>query len=331
MPSVALALRQHATEFLNRLKAMNRGVAIRKAFAAITRCRTGELGGVHWGCTKCERSHWVGRSCGNRHCPTCGHDKTQKWLEGQSKKLLVGVHHFLVTFTVPKELREVLRTYPRAGYEALFQASSQALTAVASKTKALQGSQLGFFGVLHTWGRDPAVYHPHVHYLVPGGGAELDSSGKVVAWKSTSINFLVNHQTLIRVYKAKLADALRAANLYQKVSPSAWTKKFVVDIQGVDDGKSAVAYLAPYVHRVALSDHRIKAVDATSVTYQYKPKQSQRVLSRTVSGEAFGKSFAQHILPTGFRKVRYYGWMASNSKTKLEELRMVVWFSVGWV
>lgn len=331
MPSVALALRQHATEFLNRLAKANRGVAIRKAFAAIMRCRTGELGGVHWGCTKCERSHWVGRSCGNRHCPTCGHDKTQKWLEGQSKKLLVGVHHFLVTFTVPQELREVLRANQRAGYEALFQASSQALTAVASKTKSLQGSQLGFFGVLHTWGRDPAVYHPHVHYLVPGGGAELDSSGKVVAWKSTSINFLVNHQTLIRVYKAKLADALRAANLYQKVSPSAWTKKFVVDIQGVDDGKSAVAYLAPYVHRVALSDHRIKAVDATSVTYQYKPKKSQRVLSRTVSGEAFVKSFAQHILPTGFRKVRYYGWMASNSKTKLEELRMVVWFSVGWV
>lgn len=99
----------------------------------------------------------------------------------------------------------------------------------------------------------------------------------------------------------------------------------------MDDGKSAVAYLAPYVHRVALSDHRIKAVDATSVIYQYKPKKSQRVLSRTVSGEAFVKSFAQHILPTGFRKVRYYGWMASNSKTKLEELRMVVWFSLGWV
>jgi len=128
-----------------------------------------------------------------------------------------------------------------------------------------------------------------------------------------------------------LADALRAANLYQKVAPSAWTKKFVVDIQPVDNGKSAVAYLAPYVHRVALSDHRIKVVTKTSVTYQYKPKKSQRVLSRTVSGAAFVKSFAQHILPTGFRKVRYYGWMASNSKTKLEELRMVVWFSVGWV
>jgi hypothetical protein len=241
--TVAQALRQHAPKFLQQLTKANRGVAIRKAFAAIMRCRTGELGGVHWSCTRCERSHWVGRSCGNRHCPTCGHDKTQQWLERQSQKLLAGVPHFLVTFTVPRELREVLRTYQRAGYEALFQASSQALTAVASKTKSLQGAQLGFFGVLHTWGRDPEVYHPHVHYVVPGGGAELDSGGKVIAWKSTSINFLVNHQTLIRVYKAKLADALRAANLYQKVSPNAWTKKFVVDIQPVDNGKSAVAYL----------------------------------------------------------------------------------------
>ncbi len=99
-------------------------------------------------------------------------------------------------------------------------------------------------------------------------------------------------RSIIRVYKVKLADALRAMNLYQKVSSSTWTKKFVVDIQGVDDGRSAVAYLAPYVHRVALSDLRIKAVDASSVTYQYKPKQSQRVLSRTESGEVFVKSFA---------------------------------------
>ena len=331
MPSLAKALRQHASPFLDALTKANRGVAIRKAFGAIMRCRTGELGGVHWGCTRCDRSHWVGRSCGNRHCPTCGHDKTQQWLERQSKKLLTGVHHFLVTFTVPKELREVLRAHQRAGYEALFQASSQALTTVASRTKALKGSQLGFFGVLHTWGRDLAVYHPHVHYVVPGGGAVLDAKGKPTEWKATPTNFLMRHATLIREYKTKLADALKAANLFNNVPAKVWRKKFVVDLKPVDQGHKAVAYLAPYVHRVAISDHRIKAVTESSVTYQYKPKKSKKVLSRTVPGEAFVKSFAQHILPSGFRKVRYYGWMASNSRTKLEELRMLVWFSVGWV
>jgi hypothetical protein len=273
----------------------------------------------------------VGRSCGNRHCPTCGHDKTQLWLEKQSQKLLPGVHHFLVTFTASQELREVLRAYQRAGYEAMFQASSDALREVAASTRSLKDSQLGFFGVLHTWGRDPQVYHPHIHYVVPGGGAVLDSQGKPIGWKSTPTNFLVHHGTLIRVYKAKLADALRAAGLYQRVPAAAWKKPFVVDIQPVDDGRTVLAYLAPYVHRVAISDHRIEQVDATSVTYQYKPKKSKSMLTRSVPGEQFVKSFAQHILPTGFRKVRYYGWMASNSKTKLEELRVIVWFALGWV
>jgi hypothetical protein len=199
------------------------------------------------------------------------------------------------------------------------------------QTRSLKGSQPGFFGVLHTWGRDPMVFHPHVHYVVPGGGAVLDSHGKPVGWKSTPANFLVHHRTLIRVYKAKLADALRAAGLYDLVPAEAWMKDFVVDIQPVDDGQSTLAYLAPYVHRVAISDHRITHVDDSSVTYQYKPKNSKSMRTRTVTGQQFVECFAQHILPTGFRKVRYFGWMASNSRTKLEELRMIVWFSLGWV
>jgi hypothetical protein len=330
MPSVAAALRQHAPKFLERLRARGKGVAICKAFAAIMRCRTGQLGGVSWLCTGCGRSHWVGRSCGNRHCPTCGHERTRQWLEKQSRKLLTGVHHFLVTFTVPKELRSVLRAHGRAGYEALFAASAEALRDVAASTKALQGTQLGFFGVLHTWGRDPMVYHPHLHYVVPGGGLLLDEQKKPLLWKSTPTNFLVHHGTLIRVYKAKLAGALREAGLYDNVPTETWMKDFVVDIRPVGDGRGAVAYLAPYVHRVAISNHRIRHVDETSVTYQYLPKKS-RVKERTVTGDQFVRGFAQHILPTGFRKLRYFGWMASNSKAKLEELRMIVWFSLGWV
>jgi len=173
MTSLAAALREHAPQYLRGLQESQANVPIRKTLSAIMRCRTGELGGVQWQCDGCRRTHWTGRSCGNRHCATCGAEKTQAWLDKQSGKLLVGVHHFMVTFTVPQELREVLRTHRRAGYEALMKASSAALTDVASTTKALRGCKLGFFGVLHTWGRDPMVYHPHVHYVVPGGGVEL--------------------------------------------------------------------------------------------------------------------------------------------------------------
>lgn len=331
MPSVAEALRLHAPRYLERLRNSNRGIAIQKAFTAIMRCRTGELGNVQWQCTRCHREHWVGRSCGNRHCPTCGHEKTHAWIEKLSHKLLPGVHHFLITFTVPQELRGVLRAYPRQGYEALFQASSQALRDVAAVTKDLKQTQLGFFGVLHTWGRDPMVYHPHVHYVVAGGGVVLDAQAKPIAWRQTPRNFFVHHRTLIRVYQAKLRDALRSAGLDKRVPSHVWKQKFVVDIQPVDDGRSTIAYLAPYVHRVAINDHRIKHVDDDSVTYQYRPKKSRAPLSRTVSGQEFVRGFAQHILPTGFRKVRHFGWMASRSRAKVEELRMLVWFSLGWI
>lgn len=331
MASLAAALREHAPQYLRGLQESQANVPIRKTLSAIMRCRTGELGGVQWQCDGCRRTHWTGRSCGNRHCATCGAEKTQAWLDKQSGKLLVGVHHFMVTFTVPQELREVLRTHRREGYEALMKASSAALTDVASTTKALRGCKLGFFGVLHTWGRDPMVYHPHVHYVVPGGGVELDKSGKPTAWKQTPTNFLVHHGTLITVYKAKLADALRENGLYDSVPAEAWTKKFVVDIEAVDDGRSVVAYLAPYVHRVAISDHRIKHVDADSVTYQYMPSKTHTLLTRTVTGQEFMAGFTQHILPKGFRKVRYHGWMTSNSKARLEEIRVIVWMALGWI
>jgi hypothetical protein len=241
------------------------------------------------------------------------------------------VHHFLITFTVPSELRSVLRVYRRQGYRCLFDASAASIRDVAGATKTLDGCKLGFFAVLHTWGRDPMVYHPHIHFVVPGGGVTIDETGHATGWKQTPTNFFVHHGTLIKVYKAKLADALRACGLYDLVPTEVWQKEFVVDIQPVDDGRDVVAYLAPYVHRVAISNHRIKRVDATSVTYQYQPSRSKSLKTRTVPGDEFVDGFAQHILPKGFQKIRHFGWMSSNSKISLEEVRMLAWFTLGWV
>ena len=194
----------------------------------------------------------------------------------------------------------------------------------------MKGCQLGFFGVLHTWGRDPAVYHPHVHYVVPGGGVKLDEDGQRTSWQSTPKNFLFHHDTLVRVYKAKLADELRACELYDRVPASAWDKKFVVDIQAVGHGIATLKYLAPYVHRVALSDKRIVAVDDSSVTYTVRPSKSKSTVTRTVQGKAFVEGFAQHVLPAGFQKIRHYGWMSSNSKIELDEVKWLVWLFLGW-
>lgn len=327
MPSVADALRQFAPAYLAK-HADSVPTARQKVLGAITRCRTGALGGVHWQCEGCGREHWVGRSCGNRHCPNCGHEKTQLWIEQQSAKLMP-VHHFLVTFTVPRELGSVLRIHQRDGYRCLFDSGAQSIRDVGAATKSLRGCQLGFFGVLHTWGRDPAVYHPHIHFVVPGGGVKLDEAGKGICWQSTPKNFLFYHGTLVRTYKAKLADELRSAGLYDLVEPITWTKKFVVDIQPVGHGVPTLKYLAPYVHRVAINDSRILAVDDSSVTYSIRRK-SNRTETKRVDGEAFVESFLQHVLPKGFQKIRHYGWMSSNCKVSLEEVKWLVWLMLGW-
>ena len=328
-PSVADALRQFAPEYLKQQQPNSVSVVQQKVLAAIVRCRTGALGGVLYQCNSCDREHWVGRSCSNRHCPNCGHEKTQLWIEKQSTKLMP-VHHFLVTFTVPREVGSVLRVHQREGYRCLFDASSSSIRDVGSATKSLQACVIGFFGVLHTWGRDPAVYHPHIHYVVPGGGVKLDENGDAVSWQSTPKNFLFHHATLIRVYKAKLADELRTAGLYDLVDPVAWTKPFVVDIQAVGHGVPTLKYLAPYVHRVAINNSRMVSIDESTVTYTIRRSKPKRVETKRVDGSVFVSNFAQHILPHGFQKIRHYGWMSPNSKVGLDEVKWLVWLFLGW-
>lgn len=328
MPSVADALRQHAPAYLQQF-GDNVPIGHRKVIASITRCRTGALGGVLYHCDGCGREHWAGRSCGNRHCPNCGKEKTYAWLEKQTGRLMP-VHHFLVTFTVPQELRSVLRGSQADGYRALFDAAAQSIRDVGSVTKSLIGCQLGFFGVLHTWGRDPLVYHPHVHFVIPGGGVKVDEQGQAVAWQSTPKNFLFHHRTLIEVYKAKLAGQLRECGLYDQVPSAAWKKKLVVDIQPVGDGQAVLKYLAPYVHRVAISDSRIVDCDTASVTFLYKPTKSKAHRTRRVEGSEFVRGFVQHALPPGFQKVRHYGWMSANCRVSLDEVKWLVWLYLGW-
>lgn len=324
MPSVADCLRQHAPQYLAQF-GDRIPLAHRKVLSAITRCRTGELGGVLYQCEDCQRQHWVGRSCGNRHCPCCGHDKTARWLQRQSQRRLP-VHHFLVTFTVPDALRPVLRAHQQDGYRALFTAGSQTISALAGSSKALAGCQLGFWGMLHTWGRDPCIYHPHVHFVVPGGGVTADGS----QWQQTPANFLFPHAAAVKVYKAKLADALRECGLYRLVPSAAWLKRFVVDIRPVGDGQAVVKYLAPYVNRVAISDRRLIACDEDSVTYHYTPSGDRRAHTRQVSGTEFVRGFLQHTLPANFQKLRYYGWLSANSRTSFEEVKWLVWLYLGW-
>ena len=324
MPTVAEALRQHADDYLA-LYAERMPTEHKRVLAAITRCRTGALGGLHYDCRDCRRRHWVGRSCGNRHCPNCQSDKTQAWLAKRTAQLLP-VPYFLVTFTVPEALRKIVRSNQQACYQTLFDAGSGTIRELASGPRFIGTDRLGFFGTLHTWGRDFTVYHPHVHFVVPGGGVSQDGS----CWQAGPANFLLPEKAASTVYRAKVRDAMREAGLFDEIDSEVWKQKWVVDVEAVGDGRGTLKYLAPYVYRVAISNNRIEAIDESSVKYRVTPTGSRQPYSRRVSGEEFVRGFLQHTLPRNFQRLRYYGFASPNSKLSMAWVSMLVCFYLGW-
>ena len=226
-----------------------------------------------------------------------------------------------------------LRAHQADGYKALFDAAHEALRDVGAKTRALKNCELGYFGMLHTWGRNPTVYHPHLHFVVPGGAIRLDENGQPAEWCATAEDFLMHHATLIRVFRAKLRDKLKAAGVTDDVARAelskAWKKKSVVDIKPVGNGQAVLKYLAPYVYRVAISDKRIVKVSDTHVTFTMTPSGTKQAIAKTVTGMEFVRGFAQHVLPSGFHKIRYYGWQHPRRKIDVEEIRWLACVATG--
>jgi Putative transposase/Transposase zinc-binding domain len=317
MPTVAEVVRRYGGEYLERFGArMPR--EHKKVMHAIAACRTGELGTVLYQCESCGQTHAMGRSCGNRHCPTCQQDKTKAWLETQTDRLLP-CPYFLVTFTLPAELRALARSHQHTVYSALFKASSEALRLLAADPKFVGTDRIGFFGVLHTWGRT-LEYHPHVHYVVPGGGLSADGSN----WLPSRPNFFVPVRALSLIFRAKFRDILKREGLLNQAAPAVWQRDWVVDSRAAGDGRAALRYLASYVFRVAIGDHRIVSCDDGKVTFTYRRVGSNRPRRMTVEAMEFLRRVLQHVLPAGFQKVRHYGFLSSNSGTAIEAVRWLI-------
>jgi hypothetical protein len=280
--------------------------------------RTGELGTVVYRRADCGRRHAVGRSCGDRHCPTCQRDKAGAWLASETDRL-PPCPYFLVTFTLPAELREVARSHQRAVHGALFRASSEALRALMADPKFIGTDRPGFVGVLHTWGRAPE-YHPHVHYVAPGGG----SSAAGDRWLPSRADFLVPVKALSIVFRAKSRDRLRGEGLLESVDPAAWHRDWVVHSQPAGDGRQSLRYLAPYVFRVAIGDHRIVSCDDGRVTFSYREVGSNRRRKMALDAMEFLRRSLQHVLPPGFPKVRHYGFLSPAAAVSLELVRWLV-------
>jgi hypothetical protein len=286
----------------------------RQVMRALEHCRTPALGGHVYSCEECQETQYLYHSCRNRHCPKCQNQNAQQWLEKQ-QDLLLPVPYFLVTVTLPSELRRIARSHQKLIYHMLFRTSAAAIQHLADDPRFV-GGQMGMVGVLHTWGRNLG-YHPHIHYLVPGGGAAADGE----TWLSTRKNFLVPVKALSKIFRAKFRDALRQTTCFADVPATVWQQEWVVHCQPVGNGVRTLKYLAPYIFRVAISNNRILKLEDGRVTFRYRTSDTGKLRTCTLSAEEFIRRFLQHVLPKGFVKVRYYGFLSSGLRRRLAAIR----------
>ncbi len=286
----------------------------RHIMALIEVCRTEALGGQVFTCPDCQTTRYSYHSCRNRHCPTCQQDAGATWLADQ-QALLLPVPYFLVTFTVPAELRQVARTHQAQVYAAMFRASAAALQQLAADPRHL-GGQLGMLGVLQTWTRD-LRYHPHIHYLIPAVGRT--TTGQLVF--PPAVDFLLPVRPLAVLFRAKLRAALGQMPFAAAIPAATWNHDWVIDCRPVGTGETALKYLAPYIFRVALSNNRILSADESQVSFRYRHRDSGENRTITLPVDTFIDRFVAHILPKGFVKVRYYGLFRLGVRTDLRRIQ----------
>ena len=288
----------------------------RRVLRALEACHTPALGGIRWHCPRCSGAVFTYRSCGNRHCPACGHADAKFWLARQQRLLLPGVTYHLTTFTVPDALRRPIRGHPRELFPILFEAASSALLDLCRDPRHL-GALPALTAVLHTWTRQ-LLYHPHLHFLASGGGLAPDGS-----WHEASPKFLVPVRALSVLFAARVRELLRKRQpeLFATVPVSVWRQAWVVHSKPVGAGEHALGYLARYIFRVALADSAILHHDDREVVFRYRDGETGKPCTARLAPQAFIQRFLEHVLPSGFRKVRHYGLHHSSRRKKLRLLQ----------
>ncbi len=300
-----------------------------KVMRAIERCRTAALGRHRDRCSQCgEDLGWSFSSCRNRHCPKCQSAARDRWVAARTREL-VPVNYFHVVFTVPHQLSELMLQNKRVLYNLLFRCAAATLLEVAANPKRL-GAEIGFLCVLHTWGQT-LTHHPHLHCVVPAGGFAPGGG----AWvRPKSARFFLPEQVLAEVFRGKFHDGLKTLFRRKELSfhgslawlaePRSFARflqmlhhhRWVVDVRKPFGGPEHVLhYLARYTHRVAISNHRLLALEDGNVTFRWKDyAHGGKKRKMTLAAEEFIRRFLLHVLPKGLVRIRYYGWMANRRR-----------------
>jgi Putative transposase/Transposase zinc-binding domain len=292
----------------------------RRALCAMKHCRTAMSPRMLAACVTCDEQIVVPHSCGHRHCPHCQAHESQQWLERQLKKQVPG-SYFLLTFTLPAELRALAFAQQRTLYTLMMQCSWETLRTFSHNDKQLQGTP-GAVAVLHTHTRR-LDYHPHVHLVMPA--AALDSRRRLWRTKrgkgNNTADYLFDHKALAKVFRAKLLAAITQAGI---LLPAHYPEKWVVDCKAVGSGEKALVYLGRYLYRGVIQEKDIVACENDQVTFRYKNSKTRKTEYRTVTGVEFLRLLLQHVLPKGFRRARNFGFLHPNSKRLIQLLHYLL-------
>ncbi len=317
MLEVAQIVRLHGEAYL-RQHGSSLSSDQKRALRNISACRTPLLGGHVYQCAHCQEKIFSYHSCRNRSCPKCHQTQTQRWIEKQRARL-PACSYFLVTFTLPAELRPLARSHPKKIYSLLMKAAADALQKLAADPRYL-GARLGALAVLHTWTR-AMLFHPHVHMLVTAGGLASDRQTWVEPKHS---KFLLPDPALSIIFRAKFCDGLKKAGLLSYAPASLWKKNWVVHSQHAGRGDKVLDDLGRYIFRIAISNSRIESIDNGTVRFRYRDNRSQQMRHVTLTGVEFIRRFLQHVLPKGATKVRNCGIFSPSAKSKLARARQLL-------
>ena len=285
----------------------------RQALSAMKHCRTTHSPMMLAACDDCTHQVYVPHSCGHRSCPHCQQHESQQWLERQLQRQ-VPAEYFLVTFTLPKELRALAWQQQRTLYSLMTRCSWATLKTFTQNDPQLKGNA-GAITVLHTHSRH-LDYHPHVHCVIPA--AAIDTEKRL--WRTKhgkkgqdkkQTGYLFNHKALAKVFRAKLLEAIAQEGL---ALPARYPESWVVDVKSVGSGDKALVYLGRYLYKGVIQEKDIIACRDGQVTFRYQDSKSRQMRTRTLPGTKFLWLILRHVLPKGFRRARNFGFLHPNSK-----------------
>lgn len=330
---VADILRVHGTDYVARL-GERMTAAMKRVMRVLALCRTLALGGHVRQCDACGHQEVSYNSCRDRHCPKCGSLATTRWLEARRRELLP-VTYFHVVFTIPEQLNALALANKKVVYGILFDAAAKTLLLIAADPKHL-GAHLGFFGVLHTWGQT-LLHHPHVHFVVPGGGLSPDRRRFVHCRPLKSGKpFFLPVRVLSHLFRGLFLHALDAASRAGKLQFSGGAEAladprvfaallrtcrrlpWVVYAKPPFGGPEQVLrYLSRYTHRIAISNDRLLSLEDGQVTFAYKDyRQGSAARTMTLSADEFIRRFLLHVLPDRFVRIRNFGFLANRCRAE---------------